>query len=307
MKKETIALISLGLVALIWASAFIGVDMALDAGWGTFSILTVRGLVGGLVLLPFACKSKFWKNKKSFIYGIIMGVFFFIAFYFQTEGQARTTIGNCAFLTGLYVVFAPLVLRIFFNEKQTKQVYIGCLVAIIGVFFLTILGEGEGISFNFGDLLVMIGSFFFALQIIAAEKSSEHCSSAASTSIMLLTMGVLALFFMTASLIGGDNFIGIESGIKFDSSILPVLYCAVFSSALASFVQIKAQKYVSSSKASIVMAQEALLATIMAAIYVKELPNIFVYIGGGLMLISILIIEVKIKKENGNTNETTST
>ncbi len=307
MRKETIALLSLFLVAFIWASAFIAIDMALESGWGTFSILTVRGLVGGLILLPFAIKTKFWKNKKSLIYGVVMGIFFFIAFYFQTEGQARTTIGNCAFLTGLYVVFAPLVLRIFFKEKQMKKVYIGCLVAIIGVFFLTVLGEGDGLSFNIGDVLVIIGSFFFALQIIAAEKSAEHASSATSTSLMLLTMGILSLIFMSISLIGGDNVLGVESGIIFDVSILPVLYCAVFSSAIASFVQIAAQKHVSSSKASIVMAQEALLATIMAAIYNSELPNVFVYIGGGLMFISIMIIEVNFKKKLENNNEEVST
>lgn len=307
MKKETISIISLLLVAFIWASAFIAVDMAQQSGWGTFSILTIRGFVGGLVTLPFAIKTKFWKNKKSLIYGIIMGIFFFIAFYFQTEGQAGTSIGNCAFLTGLYVVFAPLVSRIFLKEKQTKQVYIGCFIAILGVFFLTILGEGEGFSFNFSDVLVMLGAFFFALQIIAAEKSADHCSAATATSLQLLTMGFLSLIFMVISMVGGDGFISVESGIKFDSSIFPVLYCALFSSALASFVQIAAQKHVSSSKASIVMAQEALLATVMAAIYSSTLPNIFVYVGGGLMLVSILVIEVKFKKEvNGDVDEAIS-
>ena len=57
-------MIALFLVALIWGIAFIAVDYALASGWKTFTILAVRGLLSGLILLPFAIKDKVWKKKK---------------------------------------------------------------------------------------------------------------------------------------------------------------------------------------------------------------------------------------------------
>lgn len=285
MSKETKSVIILFLVAFIWGSAFIGVDDAISHGWKTFPIVTVRGLVGSLVLLPFALKHKFWKNKRSIIDGLIMGVLYFAAFYLQTYGQELSNAINAAFLTVLYAVFAPLILRFFFKEKQEKKVYIGAVLSIIGVFFLTILAYGS-FSLNTGDILLIGCAIFFALHIIYAKKSGDHTSAIVITFLQLITMGTLSLICMPLS---GQTTIPQEG-------LLSVLYCAVFSSALASLGQIAAQKHLNSSKASIIMAQEVLIATILASIVAKQFPSFYVIIGGVLMLSSVLIIEIKIKK-----------
>ncbi len=288
MNKEKLSIIALLIVAFIWGSAFIGVDIALKAGWDVFPILAVRGLVGGLCTLPFALKYKFWKNKKGMISGLIMGIFFFIAFIFQTVGQDKSSIVNAAFLTVLYVAFAPLLLRIIFKEKQEKKVYIGALVSILGVFSLTILDSGNGLKVNVGDILVILGALFFAMQIIAAQKSAKYCNAITATTIQLLVMGVLSLISIP---ITG------QTSMKFDTSLIAVLYCAIFSSALASFLQVAGQKHLSSSKASIIMALETLIAAALSFIISRTLPSIYVYIGGGLMFLSIIIIEVKLMKK----------
>ena len=75
MKKETIGMFILLLVAVIWGFAFIAVDHALVNGWQTFTILSLRGLIAGLLLLPFAIKKKFWRSKNLIIHSIIAGVF----------------------------------------------------------------------------------------------------------------------------------------------------------------------------------------------------------------------------------------
>ncbi len=288
MSNEKKSIIGLLLVSFIWGSAFIGVEIALKAGWGVFPILAVRGLVGGLVCLPFALKYKFWKNTKGLLSGLLMGVLYFVAFIFQTYGQDNSTVVNAAFLTVLYVAFAPLILRVFFKEKQGVKLYIGCIVSIIGVFFLTVMSSSEGLSVNFGDILVILGALFFALQIIAAQKTSKYSNAISITTIQMLTMGILSLIAMP---ITG------QTTIKFDSSLIAVLYCAVFSSALASFVQIASQKHLNSSKASIIMGTETLFATALDSIVNKRIPSVYVFIGGFMMFLSIVIIELKVKKK----------
>ncbi len=288
MKKETISVLGLLLTAFIWGSAFIAIDEAQSNGWQVFPILTVRAMVAGIVLLPFAIKQKFWKNKKGLISGVFMGVIYYFAFICQTLGQEHTSIVNTAFLTVLYVAFAPLILKLIFKEKQQKKIYIGCLLSVIGVFCLTILDGGSGFKLNFGDALVILGALFFAIQIVAAQKTAKYCTAISTTTVQMLTMGILSLISMP---IAG------QTTIRFDSTILPVLYCALFSSALASYLQIACQRNMSSSKASIIMALETLIASILSFIVSMTLPSIYVYIGSVFMFLSIIVIEVKIMKK----------
>ena len=71
MKKETMAHLGLLLIALIWGFAFVAVDYALINGWQTFTILSLRGTISALLLLPFAIKGKFWKDKKMIIHSVV--------------------------------------------------------------------------------------------------------------------------------------------------------------------------------------------------------------------------------------------
>ena len=195
MNKKTIATIGLCMIAIIWGTAFIAVDDALINGWETFPILMVRGLLGGLIALPFAIRKQFWKHKETIKNGLIMGFVFFLAYTAQTFGQQISNVVNSAFLTALYVVFAPLILRLIYKKKQDKRVYYGSLVAIIGVLFLTVLDSSGGVSFNFGDVLLIFCAFFFALQIVYASKC-KGCDPLSITFIQLTTMGVLSLIMM---------------------------------------------------------------------------------------------------------------
>ena len=67
MKGKKIGIISLFIVSIIWGIAFIAVDYALANSWKTFTILAIRGILSGLILLPFALRDKIWKNKRLFI------------------------------------------------------------------------------------------------------------------------------------------------------------------------------------------------------------------------------------------------
>ena len=99
MKKKHIATIALFLVALIWGIAFIAVDYALESGWNTFTILAIRGILSGLLLLPFAIKDQIWKDKKQLLNIVIAGAFFFLGYATQTLGQQASSVVNSAFFT----------------------------------------------------------------------------------------------------------------------------------------------------------------------------------------------------------------
>ncbi len=289
MKKERIGLIALFLVAFIWGIAFIAVDYALASGWKTFTILAIRGLLSGVILLPFAIKDKVYKNKKILINCIIAGVFFFLGYATQTLGQEASSVVNTAFFTCLYVVFTPFLALIFGKKEVKLKTFIAAIIAIVGIYFLSVLGKGGMFSFHIGDILLILCAIFFALQIIwAGHFIDKSISPISSSAIMLLTMGFLSLIAIPIS-----N----EALPTSFNGVTGVLFAALFSSGLCSVLQLFGQKHVPSSNASIIMSLETPIACLFAVMILHEEMNIYSFIGLLLMFSSVLLVEVNFKKK----------
>lgn len=288
MKKKHIALIALFVVALIWGVAFIAVDYALDSGWKTFTLLAIRGILSGLFLFPFALKAKIFKNKKLFLHSVIAGVFFFLGYASQTLGQEASSVVNTAFFTCLYVVFTPFIALLFGKKEVGIKTFVAAFIAILGIFFLSVLANGGTFSFHIGDILLIICAISFALQIIwAGHFIKADVSPAATSSIMLLTMGILSLLMVPITQEAlPTSFTGFTG----------VLFAALFSSGLCSILQLFGQRHVPSSNASIIMSLETPIACIFAVMILGEQMNIYSIIGLVLMFLSILIVEVNFKK-----------
>ncbi|HSQ90440.1 EamA family transporter, partial [Romboutsia sp.] len=87
MIKRYIGEFGLVLVAMIWGSGFAGTQLALDGGLTPLQLLTLRFLIGSILLnIIFFKKIKENINKEVLKNGSILGFFLFIAFTVQTIG-----------------------------------------------------------------------------------------------------------------------------------------------------------------------------------------------------------------------------
>lgn len=289
MKIKNLGMISLFIVSIIWGVAFIAVDYALASGWKTFTILAIRGILSGLILLPFAIKDMIWKNKRLFINCVIAGAFFFLGYATQTLGQEASSVINTAFFTCLYVIFTPFIALLFGKKEVTYKTFIAASFAIVGIYFLSVLSKEESFIFHIGDLLLILCAIFFALQIIwAGHYINEDVNPLTTSCVMLLTMGILSIFGV---LIFQEQF---PSSIK---GITGVLFAAIFSSGVCSVLQLYGQRHVSSSNASIILSLETPFACIFAVLILKEEFNIYTIIGLALMFTSILLVEIRFKRK----------
>ena len=288
MKKEAIGISVLMLVAIIWGFAFIAVDYALLNGWNTFTILFLRGFIAGLLLLPFAIKKRFWKDKKLITHSIIAGIFFFFGYGFQTLGQQKTSVVNSAFFTCLYVIFTPFI-GLFFGRKEVTKKTIGAtILAVVGIFFMSFISKGE-FKLHFGDIFLILCAIFFALQIFWVghflDKDTDPISA---SSIMLLVMGLCSLILIPFS---NET---IPSSFK---GFTGVLFAALFSSGVCSILQFYGQKYVNPSKSSLIMSLETPFACIFSFMLGFDKLNIYSIIGIIFMMSSIFLINFQYKKK----------
>jgi len=279
--KATIALI---LTTIFWGFGFIFVDRALLSGWQAFPLLMARGFIGGSVLFVFSFRKKWYKNKKTIMLGVISGSLFFLGFAFQTTGQKLSSVPNTAFITTLNIIFVPLISRLFLHKSIDKKVYIAGILALVGT---AVLSFDATFSFHIGDILLIICAIFFALQIIYNEKCGEHNDPISISCIQLLTMGFLSLICMplfsqtSIPSVGWDN----------------ILYLALFSSAIASVLQLYGQSHITASRASLILSMEAVVGTFASVLFLNQPLQPSIVIGGCLMISAILLVEYKPKEK----------
>ncbi len=284
--KSVIAFFALLLMSVIWGLGYIGVSNGLNNGWGPFPILFVRSIIGGLVILPFTIK-KSYKSKKLFKQGLIVGLVTFLAYAFQTFGQDRTTISATSFITSLYVIFVPILLRIIIKRKEKPIIYIACAISMIGCFLINIKFP---LSFDtenlLGNVLVFIGMIFFALQIFFIGRFSVETDILQLTVIELFVMGFLSLVALSIT----NDFSFHKEG------LLGLIAVGVFSSGLCGVIQMFGQKYLNDSICGIIMSLESLFGTLFAFIFYKEVLSWIQWIGCALIFSPVLICQIAIVK-----------
>ena len=115
-------------------------------------------------------------TRFDFKAGLLMGITNFIAYYLQTDGLRFTTPAKNAFITTMYVALSPLLLWIFWHERPRRKTYFVIPLALIGMGILTNV-TASGLALNYGDLLTLISSIFWALQLIFFGKIASKASS----------------------------------------------------------------------------------------------------------------------------------
>ena len=287
MSKKHIALIAIWFTTIIWGFGYLGVEDAINGGWGTFPLIFARFGIAGLCLIPFSFKLKWWKNWPLVKDALINAIFLFMAYITQTIGQSQTSIANTSFLTVMWVVFIPIILLILTRRRLKSKNYVGVGLAIAGAFILCFGKDFSSFQVNIGDIYVIFAAIFFAIQIIHLDYIVKNHNVLAITTVQLLAVSLLALIVILLtrdfSSFGTGGYIGL-------------IYAAVFSSALGFWLQAFGQKYVPPTKAALIFSLESVVATIAAAFIFEEVITWNVIVGGLLMLAATIIVQVRFKK-----------
>ena len=123
MRSSAPILLLVGVTA-IWGVTFVQVQDAL-ALYPLFAFLAVRFAISTLVLAPFAWGSLRALPREGVVAGIGVGVLLAAAYGLQTAGLELTTVTSTGFITGLYVVFTPLIALAFFGTSVPRALWAG--------------------------------------------------------------------------------------------------------------------------------------------------------------------------------------
>jgi drug/metabolite transporter (DMT)-like permease len=134
MKLKTWAVIALVFVAVVWGAGFVLMKDAIN-DQPVFDFLATRFTLATLVMIAIRPQVLSAINKKTLFRGSILGVMLGLAYITQTIGLDLTTAAITGFLTGLYVVFTPILFWFVFKKKVEKKVIVGTTLALTALLF----------------------------------------------------------------------------------------------------------------------------------------------------------------------------
>lgn len=286
MKTKAKSTFLLFLTAIIWGFAFVAQRVGAEFV-GAFTFNGIRFLLGSLSLIPVIAifeREKFDKSKfvKTLIPSIIAGVILFIASTLQQLGVEWTgSAGKAGFLTGLYIVLVP-VIRFFMGKKTSILTFFGAMFALVGLFFLCM--TGDEMSFGKGDIVLIIGAFFWAAHILVVDKYVNNISPLKFSMMQFFICGFLSIIFALSTET-------IElSAIK--SAGISILYGGLMSVGVAYTCQILGQKDADPTFASIVFSTESIFSAVGGAIILNEIMSGRGYLGCILIFIGIILSQL---------------
>jgi drug/metabolite transporter (DMT)-like permease len=186
--------LGLALNTLIWGCSFVVVKAVLDHA-SAFVFLAVRFVLATLILALLYRASLRHLTRADLRAGIILGIFLFAGYAFQTTGLEFTTASKSAFITGSAIVLVPVFLALFWGRHATAWMWTGAAAATGGLYSLTVPAEGLG-ALNRGDLLTFFGAVLFALHIILVGQYSPHHRVMALTLLQVATTAFLSAIFI---------------------------------------------------------------------------------------------------------------
>jgi drug/metabolite transporter (DMT)-like permease len=276
--------LSLIFIVMIWGTTFPLMKIALG-NVKPFYFISVRFITAFIVLTLILNKKLKKINLKTIKIGTFLGLWLFLGFAFQIYGLQFTTASRSGFITGLSVIVVPILSIFILKEIPSLSTWGGVFLALVGMYFLTGFTEA---GFNYGDLLTFFCAVSIALQIVFLSKYIKNEDPLLITWLQITTvmvLGTVISFFESSSAAPIDS-----------TSIAVIIYTGIFATALAIFVQSRAQQFTTSSHTGLIFSLEPVFGALFSFMILSERMQTMGMIGAGLIFLGIILSELGDKK-----------
>ncbi len=240
-------ILALVAVTAVWGLTFVQVKDAV-ALYPLFAFLAVRFAIATVTLaVPGAVRLR-GLGRRGVIAGASLGLLLAVGYALQTAGLERTTVSSTGFITGLYVVFTPLLALLLFGTRIGVATLAGVGLSTVGLALLSGIDAGS----LTGDVLVLGGAAAYSLQIVLMERYAPLYDPLAFTLVeMAAAFGGFALVAIAAGQVEAPHGWTVWGAL---------LVTGVFASALAFLVQTWAQRRTSATRTALAFAMEPVFA-----------------------------------------------
>ena len=217
-------------------------------------------------------KYREWKNT------FFAGAFLFFAYFISNYSLRFTTSINYSFLNKSNIIFIPLLAFLFIQEKITREkIFLG-FIFFIGVYLITT--SGQFIIPRFGDLLVIVATFFFSCFSVINKNLVKILEPEIASWGVISCAAILALIF---------SFI-LKINIFSSAGILFVFLSGLIEGLIILFIN-KTIRITSMTYYVMMIMFTPLINLILGILFLNEIINFIQLIGGIILIISGIMVQ----------------
>ena len=273
------------LTAAIWGSTFVAQQLGMDSV-GPFSYTGARMLLGAALIAPL-----WWWRGGPFASipvqtgrglwgaGLLLGLVLFSAINLQQVGLLGTSVSNAGFITGLYVVIVPVLLRLG-GQHVTRQAWIAVALATAGLYYLSVKPDA-GIAA--GDWLQLGGALLWAVHVLLVGRLARRHDPLRLSVLQYLVAGILSLAVALA-----QETITLE-GLR--QAAGAIAWGGVLSIGVAYTLQAIAQRHAVASHAAVIYSSEGLFSALCGWWLLGDQIGLRGWFGATLLLAAMLLAQ----------------
>jgi drug/metabolite transporter (DMT)-like permease len=270
-------------VTAVWGVTFPVVKAAVERV-PPYGFNSVRFLLAGAALGAVAVPALRRLSGQGLRHGAVLGVALFGGYAFQTVGLQHTTASNAGFVTGMFVVFTPLLSAVVLRRAPGWAASGGVVLAAAG---LALLSLGDDFVPRYGDVLVLGCAVSFAAHIVGLGAWSARHDPVALTAVQLLVAGALHTTMAAALELG-------RAPVRWDGGVVAaVAVTALLASAAAFLIQTAAQRHIPPTRTAIILTMEPAFAGLFGFLLLGERLIGRGWVGCGCILAGMLLAELR--------------
>lgn len=215
-----------------------------------FGFLAWRFAVASIAFVAFYPRVLGRIDRANLTHGLLAGAFLATGYIFQTwglDGATKTTPARAAFITGLYVVFTPILQAALLRRRVKRATMAGVVLALVGLWVLSGIGSGSS-TWVVGDTMVVICAVAYSVHMIVLGSTGPQHDVVALTFVQLVVVAVVC-----------GVIAGVREGLAVPRDplvIAAILICGVLASAVAFLIQTWAQRQLPPARVALILVTE---------------------------------------------------
>ncbi|HKT27920.1 DMT family transporter [Dyella sp.] len=279
-----LATVGLLVMTAVWGSTFVLIKGVVDR-MPVADFLAVRFIVAAIAMFALFHRHVARLERRQLLRGMVLGVLYGCGQLLQTWGLSLISPSVSGFVTGMYVVFTPILATVLLRQRMPVTVWLAVALATFGLALLSL----NGLSVDLGVWLTLASALLYGLHIVALGHWSRADEAFGLSAVQ---MAMIALVCLLATAGHGGPVLPPDR-----SAWIAVLYMALIAGAGAMLMQTWAQAHLPATRAAIVMTTEPVFAAGFAVAFGSDVLTWRMLCGGGLVLAAMYLVELMPRRE----------
>lgn len=274
------------LVAVSWGASNYIISICLTE-LPPLTINIFRFFVAAVTVVLMGCRKFRSINAVTIRYAVLMSIFLTGNYLFTNLGVANTTLSNSGFYCGMSILFIPFGEWLFFSKRPSRKIWFVTALCFTGILLMSLKGDFSFNTANLkGDIFCLCCALSYTGNILITDKAVTDEKTDA------FTLGALQIIFT----FGWCSIFALmlERPVLPHSStvIWGIIFLGAVCTALAYVIQPIAQQYTTGTHVGLIFALEPVFCAIIAFLFAGEVLFAQNYLGMGLLMAGILILEI---------------